>query len=217
MSRFASLLRLLYPPKCPFCRKLSPGDAPALCKSCRTLLPWTEGVFRGHGFSRGVYTLHYKDAVRESLLRYKFQGCSAYAAVYGELLAETVAERLSGAFDLVSYVPVSRRTRRVRGYDQAQLLAQSVAAVYGVEAVPTLRKIRNNRRQSTLRDAKARIENVRDVYAAVAPENFAGKRVLLIDDIVTTGATLSAAALTLQAAGAADVVCASLAGGAHKQ
>ncbi len=211
-----ALLRLLYPPKCPFCRRLSPGDGPVLCPQCRRALPWTEGVFRGTGFSCGIYTLRYQDQVREALLRYKFNGCSAYSQVFGEILAETIAERLSGAFDLVSYVPVSRRTRRVRGYDQAKLLAESVAAVYGVKAVATLRKVRNNRRQSSLHDAGARRENVRDVYTAVEPVTFAGKRVLLIDDIVTTGATLSSAAQVLKAGGAADVACAALAGGGHR-
>lgn len=210
-----TLLHLIYPPKCPFCQKLSPSAEPALCPQCRKTLPWIEGVFRGTGFSRGVYTLQYKDTVRESLLRYKFSGRSAYERVYGELLAESVAERLAGAFDLVSYVPVSRRTLRSRGYDQAKLLAQSVARIYGVKVVTTLRKIRSNRKQSGLSDAKARRENVRGVYEAVDPAQFAGKRVLLIDDIVTTGATLSSAAQTLQAAGAADVVCAALAGGAQ--
>jgi len=210
-----TLLHLLYPPKCPFCQKVSPTAEPALCGTCRKTLPWTEGVFRGQGFSRGIYTLLYKDAVRDALLRYKFQGKSAYRHVFGGILAETIAERLSGQFDLVSYVPVSRRTLRRRSYDQAKLLAEAVAAVYGVEAVTTLCKPRSNRKQSSIHDAKLRHENVRGVYEAIDPAQFAGKRVLLIDDIVTTGATLSSAALTLQAAGAADVVCAALAGGSQ--
>ena len=207
------MLSLLYPPRCPFCRTLLLGGEPSLCGRCRRVLPWTEGVFRGAGFRQGIYVLQFRGAVRSALLRYKFGSCSGYARVFGEILAQTIAERLSGTFDLVSYVPVSRRTLRKRGYDQERLLAEAVAEVYGVRAVTTLRKIRRNRPQSSLTKLSARQENVRGVYAAVSPERFAGKRVLLIDDIVTTGATLYSAALTLRSAGAADVVCAALAGG----
>ena len=208
----ARLLDLFFPAKCPFCGRLSPGPEPALCGRCRTQLPWAGGHFRGEGFSRGVFLLYYEGAVRDSLLRYKFSGCAGYSQVYGQMLAQHIAEALPGAFDLVSYVPVSRRRRVSRGYDQSQLLARAVAAVYGVTVTETLRKRRHNRRQSGLDSPAARRANVRGVYEALDPARFAGQRVLLIDDIFTTGATLSEAARTLRAAGAADVVCAALAG-----
>lgn len=210
--RLHRLLNLLYPPKCPFCGTLSPGGEAALCSRCEQTLPWAEGSFSAEGFDSGVFVLYYEGAVRESLLRYKFGGCSGYAGVYGALLAQRIAEGLGGRFDLVSFVPVSRWRRATRGYDQSQLLARAVARCYGVQPVITLRKRRQNRTQSQLRTAAARRSNVSGVYQPVCPERFAGQRVLLIDDIVTTGATLSEAARTLRAAGAADVVCAALAG-----
>ncbi len=206
------LLNLLYPPKCPFCGALSPGGEASLCPRCEQTLPWAEGTFSAQGFDSGVFVLYYEGAVRESLLRYKFGGCSGYAGVYGPLLAQRIAEGLGGRFDLISYVPVSRWRRATRGYDQSALLARAVARCYGVQPVVTLHKRRQNRTQSQLHSADARRANVSGVYTPVGPERFAGQRVLLIDDIVTTGATLSEAARTLRAAGAADVVCAALAG-----
>lgn len=206
------LLNLLYPPKCPFCGALSPGGEASLCPRCKQALPWAEGTFSAQGFDSGVFVLYYEGAVRESLLRYKFGGCSGYAGVYGPLLAQRIAEGLGGRFDLISYVPVSRWRRATRGYDQSELLARAVARCYGVLPVATLHKRRQNRTQSQLHSADARRANVSGVYTPVGPERFAGQRVLLIDDIVTTGATLSEAARTLRAAGAADVVCAALAG-----
>ena len=206
------LLNLLYPPKCPFCGALSPGGEASLCPRCEQALPWAEGTFSAQGFDRGVVVVYYEGAVRESLLRYKFGGCSGYAGVYGPLLAQRIAEGLGGRFDLISYVPVSRWRRATRGYDQSELLARAVARCYGVLPVATLHKRRQNRTQSQLHSADARRANVSGVYTPVGPERFAGQRVLLIDDIVTTGATLSEAARTLRAAGAADVVCAALAG-----
>ena len=206
------LLNLLYPPKCPFCGALSPGGEASLCPRCEQALPWAEGTFSAQGFDSGVFVLYYEGAVRESLLRYKFGGCSGYAGVYGPLLAQRIAEGRGGRFDLISYVPVSRWRRATRGYDQSELLARAVARCYGVLPVATLHKRRQNRTQSQLHSADARRANVSGVYTPVGPERFAGQRVLLIDDIVTTGATLSEAARTLRAAGAADVVCAALAG-----
>jgi len=210
-SAVGALLNLLFPPRCPFCQQLSPGDEPALCPKCARSLPRAEGAFSAEGFDSGVFLLYYEGTVRESLLRFKFGGCAAYSRVYGEMLAQYIAEALSGAFDLVSYVPVSRRRRLLRGYDQAKLLAQQVSAAYGVRPVTTLEKIRHNPAQSSMADSRARRRNVRGVYRAVHPEAFAGRRVLLLDDIATTGATLSEAARTLRAAGAASVVCAVLA------
>ena len=75
----------------------------------------------------------------------------------------------------------------------------------------TLEKCTHNRAQSSLTGAEERFENAKGVYRAVQPERFAGKRVLLIDDIVTTGATMSECARVLRKAGAAEVVCAALA------
>ncbi len=205
-----SLLRLLYPPRCPFCRTVLREEG--VCPACEKTLPWAEGTFSGKGFDTGVFVLYYEDAARQSLLRYKFRGRSAYSRVYGRLLAQRIAEALGGAFDLVSFVPVSPRRRAVRGYDQAELLARETAKVFGVRPLRTLRKPRQNRTQSELHGLSQRAANVRGVYRAVRPERFAGQRILLIDDIVTTGATLSEAARTLRAAGAAGVVCAALAG-----
>lgn len=208
----SQLRRLLYPPKCPFCRRLVTGTEPAICSACQPCLPWAEGTFSAEGFDSGVFVLYYEDAVRASLLRFKFSGCSAYSRVYAPLLAQRIADGLSGAFDLVSFVPVSRRRRFTRGYDQAELLAREVSAIFDTTPVTTLRKPHQNKTQSKLHGLQTRRSNVRGVYRAVRPERFAGKRVLLLDDIVTSGATLSEAARTLRKAGAAGVVCATLAG-----
>ena len=75
----------------------------------------------------------------------------------------------------------------------------------------TLRKARNTDPQSGLEEESARRANVLGAYTAVDPELVAGKRVLLIDDVVTTGSTFSECARTLRTVGAADVVCAALA------
>ena len=104
--------------------------------------------------------------------------------------------------------PVSAARRRERGYDQAQLLAQATAEALGKQAVPLLTKVKDTKAQSALTDGRLRKSNVAGVYSVPRPHEVAGKKILVIDDILTTGATLEEAAQTLRAAGAAQVVAA---------
>ena len=150
--------------------------------------------------------LYYEDAVRRALLDFKFKGRMGGLPCFGSLMARCAAEEFSGEFDAITWVPVSRKRLRRRGFDQARYLAGSLCVEWHVEPQETLRKTTDNPAQSGLDDADARRANVLGVYEAVRPENIAGKRFLLIDDICTTGATLSEAARVLRQAGAADVV-----------
>jgi ComF family protein len=113
--------------------------------------------------------------------------------------------------EVLTWVPVSRKRLRSRGYDQAKLLAEATGAVLGLPVTATLRKVRDNPPQSGLQDAAGRRANVLNAYEAVDPAAFAGKRVLLIDDVATTGSTLSECARVLVTAGAGEVLAATLA------
>ena len=153
----------------------------------------------------------YEGLPRDSLLRFKFGGRQSYAAAYGRLLAARIQGELRAEFDLLTYVPVSPRRRWSRGYDQVRLLAEAVGRELGQKPVRALKKIRHNPAQSSLREREQRRANVLGAYRAVCPEALAGQRILLLDDIITTGATVSECARVLQTAGAAQVLCAAVA------
>ena len=198
------LLDLLYPPKCAFCRKLV-TDGRMLCPDCEKALPVPEKEKQSKkisGLAVCLSPLYYTGDVRQSLHRYKFQGAAAYYRIYAELMAACVREHGLTA-DLVTWVPLSRKRLRRRGYDQARLLAEEVAGRLALPCEQTLEKIRNNPAQSGTSGAEERQKNVLGVYRAVT--SFAGEHVLLVDDIVTTGATLSEAAKELLNAGAEQV------------
>ena len=163
------------------------------------------------GGFRCAAPLWYQGLAREGLHRFKFRGMSSAAAPLGELIAGCAAEHFSGAFDTVTWVPVSPRRLRQRGYDQARLLAESACRLWETKPLPLLRKTVHNPAQSGLKEAAARRANVLGVYEAVDPERISGHRILLVDDICTTGATLAECARVLREAGAADVVCAAAA------
>ena len=205
-----TILNLLFPPKCSFCGKVQ--DTPGICPKCEKELPWipdAEAVREGPGGLRCAGAVWYEETVRDALLRLKFQGASEIAEPLGELLARCAAEQFGGEFDTVTWVPVSKKRLRKRGYDQAELLARSACRFWDIQLVRLLEKNVDNPAQSGIHDDAARRANVRGVYEAVG--DVAGKRILLIDDICTTGATLIECTRVLEDAGAERVVCVAVA------
>lgn len=212
MKLLNSLLDLLFPPKCPFCEKVL--DRPGICPKCKAALPWTaetEALREGPGGLRCAAPLWYEELARQGILRYKFRDASGLAEPLGELIAQCAAEHFSGEFDTVTWVPVSRRRLRERGYDQAELLARAACRRWETEPVRLLEKTAHNPAQSGIQDAAARRANVLGVYEPVKPERIRGRHILLVDDICTTGATLTECVRVLKDAGAESVVCAAVA------
>lgn len=209
-----NLLDLLFPPKCPFCRALLEDGERDLCARCQRELPWCLGALGEQKLEfipRCVSPLFYQDRVRDSFHRYKFGGGVSYARPYGLLMAQCVEDRLAGEFDLITWAPLSPKRRRKRGYDQARLLAQALGRRLGVPVRPLLAKTRHTGAQSALEDDGARRANVLGAYSPVDTAQIAGQRLLLVDDIVTTGATLSECARVLRTYGAAEVLAVTLA------
>ena len=198
-----SFLDLLFPPKCPFCKTVL--TRPGICGDCAADLPWFADGFR---VIRGLYCaapLRYEGVVREALLQLKFRGRAGAAQGLGQLLTVCAAERLSGMFDVVTYAPISRERRRERGYNQSELLAEAACRAWGTRPEPLLVKIADNPPQSGIPNAAARWKNVAGVYRPAPGSAISGRRVLLIDDIRTSGATLCECAEVLRDGGAAAV------------
>lgn len=196
-----ALLDLLFPPKCPFCRKLLEKGQTLLCPNCQRDLPWVlgpQGERKGEFFTLCTAPLWYREQVRDSHHRYKFSGVRAYAEPYAELMAQCVNDRLAGKFDVITWVPIHNRRKRKRGYDQSELLAQRMACLLDMTCVPQLKKIRHTRAQSGLKEESERRANALGVYTLLPDVQVEGKRILLVDDVMTTGATLSECARILR-------------------
>jgi ComF family protein len=188
-------LALILPKRCVFCRKPCPEG---LCADCRTGLPW-----RKSGASPVVTPLYYRDTVRLALHRYKFHGALGYAKVFAELMLRALEDGGVRA-DAVTWIPCSLFRRWSRGYDQSEKLARAIAGGLQLPVQKLLNKKRHSRSQTRMTDDRARRRNVRGAFAA-SPEAF-GKRILLIDDIYTSGATMEECRGVLLKAGALEVV-----------
>lgn len=204
------LLDWLYPTRCVFCRgRIRPGR-PGICRTCGETIPLSIHTSVQY-IDKCVSACFYEDTVRAAIHRYKFDGVQAYAYAFSEWVAARINEELWDSYDILSWVPLAADRKRKRGYDQTELIARYAAKRLRVRAVPTLEKRSGVSQQSKTADAASRRANILGAYTVPDPELIRNKRVLLIDDIITTGATLSECAKTLITAGASGVVCATLA------
>ena len=202
------LSNLLFPPKCVLCGSLLGKDETDLCRKCRIDSPECRKNNLKFSFLDSWAAVWYYDGyIRKSLHRFKFSRARHYAPVYGRFLAMRLQEEYPDGFDVLTWVPVSRWRKFTRGYDQVELLAEAVGRELSMEPVRTLRKNRNNRPQSGISGVEKRRANVLGVYRITDPELVQGKRVLLLDDIITTGATAGECARVLLTAGAKEVHC----------
>ncbi len=207
---------LFFIPKCVFCQRIL--DSGCICEECERSLPRMNGSFRGVEFAeKCVAALRYEGKVKESLIRYKFMGRQSYSAEYAALINDALTKYLPSGWDEITFVPISLFRRFKRRYDQAELLALELSRLCGKRAVRYLVKRRHTPKQSQIRGAAARRANVTGAYRAVRKGELRGKRILLVDDIITTGATASECARTLLMAGAERVYCAALAKAGGKE
>ena len=208
-----ALLDLLFPPKCPFCQRLLHDPRAPLCPNCQASLPWLTGRAgeRRVDFTQGCWSpLAYQAQVREAVQRYKFAPAPAYGRPFGLLMAQCARDQGVEA-ELVTWAPLSKKRRRKRGFDQGELLAWTVGECLALPVLPLLEKSRHTVPQSSLPDGAARRANALGAYSLLPGGRIEGGRVLLVDDVVTSGATLSECARLLCQGGAKQVLCLTLA------
>lgn len=212
-----SILDLIYPPRCAGCRRRGhwvcdhclarfPLEEDQVCKACGR--SWcTCAVSRGRETT--VYSFApYTDWLRQAIISFKYEGEWARKDHLGLLLVPTL-ESLQPT-DLLVAVPLHERRERDRGYNQARLLAAVASASLGTPVIDALVRSRDTPRQVHLTGSDRRI-NVVSAFEAIG--GLEGAHVVLIDDVVTTGATIDACADALRHGGAASVRAVTLAYG----
>ena len=196
----AGRLAPLAPPWCARCGIPLPGPRDGLCPRCRADGPFALDL------ARAAYA--FREPVRAAIHRFKYEGERGRAAHLAGLIAGS-----HGASDLIAAgdaadvllvpVPLDPARRRARGYNQAEELARELAELWGCPLSTALARTRETRPQVGL-DRAGRRENVRGAFAW-GGDPLAGRRVLLVDDVMTTGATAEECAAALKAAGARRV------------
>ena len=214
----SAILETLFPSKCILCGKVLSREETDLCRACRADSPeCAKNNLKFSFLDSWLAIWYYEGEVRKSLHRFKFNRARHYASGYGRLLAMKILQQHPDGIDVLTWVPVSAARKLRRGYDQVELIAAAVGRELGMKPVKTLKKIRNNRPQSGIADQAGRRANVLGAYRVTDPESVRGKRVLLLDDIITTGATAGECARVLLTAGAREVHCGCVAAVRHNK
>ena len=212
MKLIETILNLIYPPKCPFCGCVLEREETGMCSRCQRILPWNDGRNPPVDFcDASLSPLKYKDGVREAVHRYKFNHGRMHSRVLGTLMAQCLHDHWGEPVDVILWVPLSGKHLRKRGYDQAELLARRVGEMTGIPVICGLQKVRDTETQSLLEKPEERRANVLGAYQVKQGVDLTGKRVVLVDDVVTSGATLAECASCLRMAGAESVAALTLA------
>ena len=209
-------LRLVYPEKCVFCGTILPDTAKvSLCGPCHACLPRY-----GRGFERmpripGIHGLFasfvYEDSMERAIHAMKFFGRPRIARTLAFLLwEELMRQPLVPDFDLIVPVPMHRRKRMSRGYNQSERIGQALGEIMDIPVKNALAKTRHTKPQS-LSSREERLINLENSISVPDPSAVSGRSILLVDDVVTTGATLGTCAQALRDAGASWVFAAVIA------
>ncbi len=181
----------------PFCDICASPGIDGVCDMCRHRPPAADSIRSPYLYERGT-------AVYRAISMLKYGGVSSAARDMGDWMAAFIAARRAPGFDVIASVPSHRSRVRRRGYAQASLIAAALAERVGKPLDPdALVRVVNAPSQLDTESRDERRRNVAGGFAART--DFGGKRVLLVDDLVTTGATMSACAESLKAAGATAV------------
>lgn len=150
----------------------------------------------------------YEGTLRQLIHLFKYGKLETLADPLGAMIVRALP--LEARFDMVLAMPMHWRKKWSRGFNQAELLAQRVAARYGLKVAAHLQRSRYTKPQASLSESERQL-NLKNSFCVRRPARVQGKRVLLIDDVMTTGATLREAAGALKAAGVRSVTALTLA------
>lgn len=196
-----ALLDIVYPPRCLLCDEY----AEPFCPACRAEIVPVQASSPPAGLADVACVGYHEEALRSAILNLKFGRETSLLQPLGELLAlELARRRAEWRPDALTPVPMHWTRRWERGLDHTELLARSTGRAASLPVLNALRRIRRVPPQVGL-EAEERKRNLRGVFAMEDRASVRGLRLVVLDDVRTTGSTLSECAATLRAAGAAAV------------
>ena len=210
------LAHIFFPERCLFCGEVIGEGAvfcndcaedirqplhPAVCANCKA--PFSE--CRCDLKTVAVY--YYEEGAAEAVRRMKFHQERLCAEQFAQIMGKHVSALQLGDFDRIVPLPLHWRDRAVRGYSQTVWLAKALSEELGIACeTKVLRKVRHTKKQHDL-SQKERKRNLRGAFSCRYSERLSGKRILLLDDVTTTGSTFREAVHALKEAGVEEIVC----------
>jgi len=201
------LLHLIAPTRCPVCGDFIRPDE-RFCTECAEKLTVWSGKHTVPGADSFTAAFEYNDAVKPAVMLLK-DGIADNAdyALGGALCDRLTEQGITGHTDMIQPVPMTEEAVAERGFNQAELICRRIGALTGLPVADCLKKQTETLPQKTLSKAQREV-NLRGAFIVTDKEAVRGKRILLVDDVCTTGSTLAELTKLLRDSGAAEVHCA---------
>ncbi len=207
------LLSIIYPNICGFCGRINENS---LCEECfeRISHNLTYNIIhvKNKNFDKQISIAKYDGEFRDNILAYKFSEKSYMYKTFAKLILKN--EKICGiikSYDIIVPVPIHKKRIIERGYNQSELITKEIAKnIKQIKYIKALKKIKNNERQSELKKEE-RNQNVKNVYEIQNKQIIENKKVILFDDIYTTGSTANECAKVLKQNGAKEILVLTLA------
>lgn len=217
LSLFKSILNFIYPPYCIVCNSLLQENNRLICESCWNNLPkvnedfdlfneinskFTEQVY----FSKVISIWEFSPPLQNTIHHLKYQNFKILANRLGTVMADRLKKLLLPVEKTILIpVPLHKTRMRERGYNQSSLLCSVIASETGLPYNDQiLNRIRYTKSQTGL-NASQRLKNVENAFKVSLPEKIENKIIILLDDVITTGATINECAKELMKAGAQEI------------
>ena len=205
---------LFYPARCPFCQNIL-ETGKLLCDNCQKDLIVKSILTKIElDYNKSidvVSAFYYEGKIKDAICDFKFKFKLDYADFFANSIAKAL--KLSGYlldFDFISCVPMSKKHKKERGFNQAQVVAKKLSDHLKIPFLETVVKVKNTKTQHTLGRAE-RLTNVKGAFSTLNKKIIVGKKILFCDDIITTGSTMKECVITLYDAGVQKILGATIA------
>jgi competence protein ComFC len=193
------LIEIIYPREnyCIICKE---EDCFGICESCIKSIKTISDLYQDKIISYG----YYGGVLKELILKFKYKNNFTAGDILTEFLEEYIINNLNYKEYIVTYIPLSKKSKKIRGFNQCEYIAKKIARDLSIEVLEILIKQRETKEQKTLKKDE-RHENIKDAFKLKNEINLENCRIILIDDVTTTGATLGEAYKLLKKYNAKDI------------
>lgn len=210
------ILDILFPPICLNCQKNIESNE-FICKNCLNLIKINNALFCPACFTRRPYnkkicshayypnymlaaaTNYDNEAIKNLIHYFKYKNFKSLAPFFGEIILEYIKNSEINLSDYeILYIPLYKNRERQRGYNQSKLIAKYVASSLNLPLINNLKRTRNTKPQASLKNNSEREKNTKNCFELTHPEEIKNKKIILIDDVFTSGATMNEAVKILK-------------------